>query len=302
MPSTTVASLGVTNGIDTHLHPWRLSNLPPVIQGAKEVRPDLAQDYSPSRVITSAKESGFSGVIFAQARDPHEGSTAEAQFFLEAAREHPEVLGCIVGIDLLDTEGTRLALSKICDNPIVRSGRMLKPENFGVGILSDERAQGTIKLLGEMGLSFDLLIRSANRGQLEEGVRLVQWLSKNAKTTVIGDHLLKPTGVAEGKTTTDWRDALRELAECGNFYLKISGLPGEVPRGTSPEKFYSFYDAALEILGADHLLFGSDHPVSFEYGASVLAVVSWIEAAGIGSGDIPQKIFGDNARVAYRIG
>jgi len=301
MASTTIASLCVTNGIDTHLHPWRLTNLPPVIEGAKEVRPDLAEDYSPSRVIRSAKESGFSGVIFAQARDPHEDSLEEARFFLEAAKEHPEVRGCIVGIDLLDTEATRVALTQICDNPIVRSGRMLKPENFGVGILSDERAQATTKLLGEMGLSFDLLIRSANRGQLEEGVRLVQWLSKNGKTTVIGDHLLKPTGVADGKTTTEWRDALQELSACGNFYLKISGLPGEVPRGTSPEKFYPFYDAALEILGADRLLFGSDHPVSFDYGGAVSAVVSWIEAAGLGSGDIPQKIFGDNARAAYRL-
>ena len=294
-----LASLNVTNAIDTHLHPWRLTNLPPVIEGAKMVRPDLAQDYSPARVVRAAKESGFSGVIFVHARDPNEDAEGEAQFFVEGAREHPEVLGCVVGIDLLDSKGTEAFLNRQRGNKVVRGCRMIRPENSGVGILSDERTKVTAKALGERGLRLDLLLRSSNPGQLAEGVALVQWLAENSETVVIGDHLLKPTGVATATPSDEWKSALKALARCPNFYLKISGLPGEVPPGTSHEIFHPFYDAAFEALGADRLLFGSDHPVSYGFSEAVVAVAEWLKEKKLTTAGIPQKIFSENAKRAY---
>jgi L-fuconolactonase len=301
MNENSLASLGVRNAVDTHVHPWRISDLPPVIQGAREVRPDLAQDYSPVKVIDTAAANGFTGVIFVQACDPHEGSLKEARFFIDAANQHPQVLGCVVGIDLLDPSGTEAFLDQIGDSKVVRACRMIAPENSGVGILADPRAKSTAKLLGERNLRLDLLIRSANPGQLSEGVELVQWLANNSSTTVIGDHLLKPTGVAEGTPSPDWISALRELARCNNFYIKVSGLPGEVPPGSNFEGFWAFYDAALEILGEQRLLFGSDYPVSYSHAASVKAVTDWIYARGLAGTHFGQQLFGDNARQAYGI-
>jgi predicted TIM-barrel fold metal-dependent hydrolase len=143
MVDSPLKSLGVTNAIDTHVHPWRLTDLPPVIQGAREVRPDLAQDYSPERIIDTAKSNGFDGVIFVQARDYHEDSAAEARFFISAAKEHPQVLGCVIGVDLLNPSATEQLLGSLDGASVVRGGRMIKPENVGVGILSDTRAKDT---------------------------------------------------------------------------------------------------------------------------------------------------------------
>lgn len=299
MSTSHLATLGVANAIDTHIHPWRINDLPPVIQGARAVRPDLAQDYSPSRVIDTAAASGCSGVIFVQARDAHEGSKAEAEFFVTAASEHPEVLGCIVGIDLLDTQGTERFVNEIKRHQVVRGCRMIAPENLGVGVLSDSRAQDTAKLLGANNLRLDLLIRCSNSGQLAEGVRLVQWLANNSTTVVIGDHLLKPTGVSQGEPSQEWISALIELAHCDNFFMKLSGLPGEVPPGNDHKVFWPFFDAALEALGPEKLMFGSDHPVSYSHVESVAAVTDWLTARGLVENGVAQKIFAESAKRAY---
>jgi L-fuconolactonase len=301
MVDSPLKSLGVTNAIDTHVHPWRLADLPPVIQGAREVRPDLAQDYSPERIIDTAKSSGFNGVILVQARDYHEDSAAEARFFISAAKEHPQVLGCVIGVDLLNPSATEQMLGSLDGASVVRGGRMIKPENVGVGILSDTRAKETCKLLGASGLSMDLLIRSSNPGQLNEAVDLVSWLATNTKTTVIGDHLLKPTGVAAGTPSAEWLSSLSELAKCPNFYLKLSGLPGELPEGSDFRPFWAFYDAAFEAFGPKRLMFGSDYPVSYGHSASVKAVTDWLVGRGLTDQSTLNAIFGDNARVAYGI-
>jgi L-fuconolactonase len=270
-----------------------------VIQGAKAVRPDLAQDYSPERVISTAKASGFDGVIFVQARDSHEDSAAEARFFIAAASEHPEVMGCVIGIDLLDPMGTDELTRTLSEHRVVRSCRMITPENVGVGILSDERTRDTCKVLGERGLRFDLLIRSSNQGQLREGVNLVTWLAENSQTIVVGDHLLKPTGVAQGEPSAEWLAALRELSTCKNFYMKLSGLPGELRPGSDCAVFWPFFDAAFEILGADRLMFGSDYPVSYDHARSVSVVMDWMVARGLTDSSTLAAIFGQTARQAY---
>jgi L-fuconolactonase len=301
MSTSTLLDLGITHAIDTHVHPWRLDDLPPVIQGARSVRPDLAQDYSPERVVSTTQASGFDGVIFVQARDPHEDSVAEARFFIAAARELPQVKGCVIGIDLLDPQGTDAMLRALGESPVVRSCRMIKPENTGVGILSDERTKDTCKLLGERGLRLDLLIRSSNQGQLEEGVRLVKWLAENTETVVVGDHLLKPTGIDQGKPSSEWLSALRELSAYENFYVKLSGFPGEVSPGTDTALFWPFFDAAFEIFGPTRLMFGSDHPVSYDHAKSVSAVIDWLAARGLTNSATPAAIFRDTARQAYAL-
>jgi L-fuconolactonase len=278
-----------------------LNNLPPVIQGARTVRPDLAEDYSPARVVSAAQASGFSGVVFVHARDAHEDSLGEANFFIDAATEHPEVVGAVVGVDLLDPKGTAAMLDTLRGSKILRGVRMITPENSGVGILSDARAKEVVALLGERQLSLDLLIRCSNEGQLHEGVQLVQWAAQHTKTTIIGDHLLKPTGISEGKVAASWKDALKELAACGNFFMKLSGLPGEVAPGSDPSIFCPFFDAALEALGPSRLMFGSDHPVSYGHAGAVNAVVGWLKSRGLAAGVAAQQIFSDTSITAYRL-
>jgi L-fuconolactonase len=110
---------------------------------------------------------------------------------------------------------------------------------------------------------------------------------------------LKPTGIEHGKPSDEWLSALRELAVCDNFYMKLSGLPGEVPPGSDFAVFWPFFDAALEIFGAERLMFGSDHPVSYDHAKSVSAVTDWMVARGLTDKGTLAAIFGETARRAY---
>ena len=294
--------MGITKAIDAHLHPWALNNLPPVIEGAKLVRPDLAKDYSPAQVTKTAKENGMCNVILVNAREACEDADGEARYFCAAVRENPEILGIIAGIDLFDPKATQQQIDLWSKDELtkglIRGVRMISIENTGFSEFSDARVQATTKLLGESDITLDLLIRSKNQEQLNAAVTFVEWA--NNKTIIVGDHLFKPIEIAESKPQAIWLAALKRLAACDNFFIKLSGLPGEVPEGSNINLFFPFYDAVLEILGEDKLIFGSDHPVSFKYENAVNAVASWIKSRGL-QGKTAQKIFADVAQKAYRV-
>jgi predicted TIM-barrel fold metal-dependent hydrolase len=52
-------------------------------------------------------------------------------------------------------------------------------------------------------------------------------------------------------------------------------------------------------LGAERLLFGSDHPVSYSHAASVAAVAEWVSARGLVDNGVAQEIFAESAKRAY---
>jgi L-fuconolactonase len=295
--TVTLSAIGVVNAVDAHLHTWSIDNLPPGIAAAGSVRPDLAKDYSPHKVAETAAQSGFSSVILVNACDPGEGNREEARFLVDACNLST-VVGCIIGVDLTDPVATRALITDL-DSSFVRGARMVAPQDRGVGILSNDSAREASAILGEFGVRLDLLVRSSHPGQLQESVALVNWLAKNTNTIVVGNHLLKPTGIGCANPTNEWCAAIRDLAACDNFFMKISGMPGEVPPGTSVEQFFPFYDVALNTLGEDRLLFGSDHPVSYGHAESVSAVLAWLDSRKHLLTGLPQKIFGDNARSAY---
>jgi L-fuconolactonase len=226
---------------------------------------------------------------------------AEARFFLSAARTNPAIAGAIVGIDLRDPDSTSALLDALGSDPKLLGGRMIEPQEAGVGILSTPAARECIRRLGERGLRFDLLVRSGNPGQLREACELMEWVTINTTTTVIGDHLLKPTEVAAGRPTAEWTQALTTLAQFPSFFLKISGMPGEVPVGTPPEQYFQFYDTALELFGAERLMFGSDHPVSYAHQAAVDGVLAWLTARGLARSPVAQQIFALTGRRAYGV-
>lgn len=296
-----LSDLGILDGLDTHVHAWSSQRFPAVLAGAEAVRPDLFQDHTPERVAATVQESGCAQLILVQACDPADDSLAEARLFLAAARTTPAIAGAVVGVDLRDPNGTAALLDALGTNPTLRGGRMIEPQAGGVGILSSPAARACIRELGERRLCFDLLVRSANPGQLEEGCALVEWVANNTSTTVIGDHLLKPTEVAAGRPTAEWTAALKTLAQFPCFFLKLSGMPGEVPVGTPVEQFFPFYDTALTVFGAERLMFGSDHPVSYAHKAAVDGVIAWLAARGLTGKPEAQQLFSGTGRRAYGV-
>ena len=127
-------------------------------------------------------------------------------------------------------------------------------EGQAAGWLMTPNVKESLELLGQMGLSFDLLLSST---ELDEALQVAQ---RHPGVTFVLDHLAKPN-VRDG-FREPWRERLVELGRVGNVYAKISGLPAEADwTSWSAKTLRPYFEIALEAFGSERLIFATDWPV-----------------------------------------
>ena len=165
-----------------------------------------------------------------------------------------------------------------------------------------------MRLLGELGLSFDLCMRP---GELADGVRLARLCPG---TRFIVDHCgnADPKAfLAESDATTDkrsthdpnrWRHDMETFARLNNVVCKISGVVAGVTRSDiRAEQLAPIVNLCLDAFGPDRVVFGGDWPVCL-LGATLR---EWIDTlaeivAERRSSD-QRKLWHDNAVLFYSL-
>ncbi|WP_043648451.1 amidohydrolase family protein [Nocardia thailandica] len=176
--------------------------------------------------------------------------------------------------------------------------------------------------LAERGLSFEAWVYS---GQIPQVTALAR---RYPEASIVLNHLgtpagaFGPVGKRTGRTPGDraallarWREDLTELAEQPNVTAKVSGLMMPIlghpvpPRGQGTPvaelvtRVGPLLTHALDVFGADRLIWGSnfpvDRPITTLEGA-VDTVTTALAGAGASVGDL-QKVFHDNAVRVYRL-
>jgi predicted TIM-barrel fold metal-dependent hydrolase len=133
--------------------------------------------------------------------------------------------------------------------------------------LRDEFIRG-IRLLGELGLSFDLCLRPK---ELADGAKLADLCPD---TRLIVDHcgngdpkaFFKPDDSRLGDARPDhdadaWQRDMKLLASKKNVICKISGIVARVAKNWSAEDLAPLVNHCLESFGPERVIFGSDWPV-----------------------------------------
>jgi len=111
-----------------------------------------------------------------------------------------------------------------------------------------------LRAVGTAGLAYDLLVFVS---QLEVATEVVRQLPE---VTFVLDHLAKP-GIAAGEWEP-WASRVADLAREPNVSAKISGLVTEASWSDwSAEQIAPYAKHALDVFGADRLMYGSDWPV-----------------------------------------
>ncbi len=287
--------------IDTHLHLWANNNLPAVVRPAIGVRPDLNANFDLPYYAPILDALPIGGVIAVQARDPADEAFAEAEYLNSLGKMDARFLAVVAGVDLTKGDAVQDDVLKLRNLERVRGVRMIAPENSGAGIYGSRNALGAALRFADAGYTLDLLIRESNPGQLSEVVRFAGVVLGAHRRPLVLDHLGKPVHVYAGVPSAAWLAGMSELGKSGRVYVKLSALRGEAGEDADRDALFRFYDAALERFGPNNLLFGSDHPVSFDYGDNVLDVAQWILARGMQGTGIADRIFHDNAFAAYGI-
>jgi len=268
--------------IDAHLHFWRPScgfDNRPIADNEAYRRDFLPCDVRPAMIA-----SGIDAALLVQAAPQVE----ETAWLVDLVRDVEWIAGITGWVDL-DSErvdwpsllaapkivGIRAQLRRIADAEFIR--RPLVVRNIGAAL----DARLGVTLLAEHR-HYDHV--AAVFDQLPSG-------------PVTLNHL----GMAFADVPQDdWRRAMRRFAQRPQTYLQLSGLPFLAgARWQEPEP-QRLLDDALDIFGAQRLLFASDWPMMvrfIDYASWVRWVEAFLQRRGLGRDDV-DAVFGRNALAA----
>lgn len=228
--------------IDAHQHYWQIGNFAYAWLTAN--MPQLYHDRLPADLTPQLAANGIDATVVVQA----DNSVEEARWLLELAAQEPTIAG-VVGWADLGAPAIEEQLAELARSSYFKGIRPTLPPDTDWSALD----RG-FRALATRGLTCDLLCRPPD---------LPRWhtlVAAYPDVRFVLDHLAGQrivSGEAGG-----WRNALAPLAAHENVAMKVSGfLASRDPQGAEEPPLGPYLEVALDLFGADRLLFGSDWPV-----------------------------------------
>jgi L-fuconolactonase len=235
--------------IDAHLHQWDLAACDyPWITPAVGI---LERTHAIDEVEPERAAAGVTGAVLVQAAN----SRCDTEGMLAAMDAHPWVQGVVGWVDLARGAAVEDEAAELAADPRIVGVRHLNHDEADPDWLVRPDVLEGIRTVARVGLAFDAIaIWPLHLGH-------VPTLAEAApELRVVVDHLAKPP-IASGDLAA-WRAALARAAAYPNVHAKVSGL--DTAAGSpdwTPDDLRPAFEAALELFGADRLLYGGDWPV-----------------------------------------
>jgi L-fuconolactonase len=274
--------------VDSHVHFWRFDPREyPWMSADMHV---LMRDHLPTDLAPLMASKQIEACVAVQARMSEE----ETDFLLELARVHPRIAAVIGWADLRAADlGARL--QRWAGSRSLAGLRHILQNDPGAGaLLASADFRGGVRTLQDSSLVYEILISA---DQLPLVTDFCQALDRH---WLVLDHLGKPD--VRSRRLEPWIRDVAPLARLPHVVCKLSGIVTEAndAGGSFDESHLREYlDAALNLFGADRLMFGSDWPVCTlvaSYARTTEIVENW--AARLAPDD-RDRIWGDTARRVY---
>jgi L-fuconolactonase len=292
--------------IDCHQHLWDLTKfkLPWIQPGTRLARSFVMSDYLAAIAGTGIRHAVYMEVDV----DPsQQQAEADALTTLCASGQAPTVAAVVSGRPAAD--GFRPYAERLAKNRYVKGLRqVLHGGSTPAGYCLGEAFVAGIRLLGELGLRFDLCLRP---GELADGAKLAELCPA---TRLIVDHcgnadpkaFLQPgdkraEGVKPDHAADTWRRDIERLAAQPNVICKISGIVARVPESWSADDLAPIVHHCLDTFGPQRVVFGSDWPVCLlgaplaDWVAALRQIIATRPAAE------QQALWFDNAKRFYEL-
>ena len=275
-------------GVDAHQHFWTYD--PVQYDWITEEMAVLKKDFGPSDLKPLLEEQGLKGCVAVQARQ----TEAESDFLLDLASKHPHVLGVVGWLDI-QSDHFEEKLTTYRPFGFLKGLRHIVQAEPDPDFLLCEAFIRGIKLLGEAGLSYDILVFE------QQFPAVIRFLERCPDQAFVLDHLGKPK--VAGGPTKNWVEGIRAIAAHPNVYCKLSGLVTEADwKNWEIDDFKPFLEVAVEAFGPDRIMVGSDWPVCLlaaDRYATVIGIVDqfssqWTE-------EERNALFGGNAEIFYNL-
>jgi predicted TIM-barrel fold metal-dependent hydrolase len=248
---------------------------------------ELAKSTPPAKVVKS---------VYMEVDVAPEQQQAEADWVIAICKKGgtPMVAGVVSGRP--NSDGFAKYAQQFKDSKYIKGIRqVLHGPDTPAGYCLEEKFVKGIKLLGDLGLSFDLCMRST---ELTDAAKLIDACPG---TRFILDHC--GNADVKSKDRTQWKKDIAELARRKNVVGKISGIVASAPPGKwTADDLAPIINHTLEVFGPDRVMFAGDWPVctlaaSFRQWVDALRTVVKDRKA-----EEQRKLFHDNAAKFYGIG
>jgi L-fuconolactonase len=277
--------------VDAHLHVWDLARADYDWMGPG--MGDLHRTVTLDEIAPALAERGVDAVVLVQSADER----GDTELLLELAHEHPIVAGIVAYAPLDDPDALAAELDLVACDPHVLGIRNLVHERPAAWFASEPVERG-LAVLAEHRMPLDVPTNG-----FAALARIAEIARAHPELPIVIDHLGKPP-IGGGADARDaWRDALATCARQPNVVAKLSGLyaaSGPLADWTVHD-LRPIVDDALDLLGADRLLYGSDWPISLLAGGDARTWDAMQQLLAPLSPDERAAILGGTAARVYRI-
>lgn len=281
--------------IDTHQHLWdlKLLTLPWLkSDGVQAInRSFVMSDYLQATADLNVVKTVYMEVNVAQS-----DQRKEAEHVIELCRQNDNPMAAAVIGGYPHDKGFADYIRPLAKHSEIKGVRtVLHDPDRPTGLcLTDEFVKG-IRLLGELGLSFDLCMRP---DEVLDGVALAK---KCPDTRFIVDHCGNMSVTSQDKhLRKKWSRGIREAAQQDNMFCKISGIVVTAEADSwEPRDLAPNINTCLKHFGDDRVFFGGDWPVctlKATFGQWTDALKTIVRKR---SPEFKQKLFHDNAERIY---
>ena len=276
--------------VDAHHHLWdpATADYPWLTDELAAIR----RRFGPEDLAPELAAAGVEATIVVQTRS----SLDETRELLALAGDSSFIRGVIGWVDLTEP-GVADVLAELRAGPggehLVGIRHQVQDEPDARWLARPDVRRG-IRAVGAAGLAYDLLVRTRELpAALELGPSL-------GDVRFVIDHLAKPP-IAAG-TAEPWSTLLGAFAALDNVAAKVSGLVTEAKWATwRVDDLRPWVDRALDVFGADRLLFGSDWPVCLLAAGYGEVLDAAREVTSELSPSERAAVFGGNAVTVYRL-
>jgi L-fuconolactonase len=278
--------------IDSHHHLWDLSARDYDWMAGDEMAP-IRRNFAIDDLHQAIAGTGIERTVYVQASMTHEET-----YEVLALAENVSTIVAVVG--WLDVDSPQSIAE--CEKYLSAKGgsylkgiRDIAQDHPDSNYLARPQSIATVKELGKMGITYDILTKTPELGAAIELVRACP------ETQFVLDHISKPY-ISKGELEP-WKSLVSELASFENVSCKISGIVTEAKwKNWQVSDFIPYTDHIIESFSTSRIMFGSDWPVALLGAESYSQVVQLAESVTAGFSDSENEAFWmNNVMRSYKI-
>ncbi len=279
----------MTKIVDTHQHLWDLDvvRLPWLPADGP-----LAGSHTPEHYAVETEGLGVAATVYMEVDVHPDDFEKEAEYVLALVADPGNPMrGAVLGGRPGQASFAAYA-SKYAERPGVKGFRQVLHGDTPKKTWLEDQFVASIRLLGELGLRFDLCVRSED---LADAAKLAEMCPD---TRFVLDHCGNAN--VQAHDLSDWKRGMEVVAAQRNVVGKISGIVASAKPGEwTSEDLAPIVHFTAECFGRDRVMFASDWPVCTQ----TATYRQWVEAlrqiTAAWSDEDQNKLFHDNAMRFY---